>query len=200
MIFLMTQIQARIQAQALTQTARTQKKMDGFGGVADETKYPDPPKEHRHEVLPIYVAWNGTGGETWSYVVSVDSIMEESAPPPKPAAAEDPIPLNQIVRPPGASSSKRMVCSSSAGFGGGVLLAMMLSTTNDIRPCFASRAVPCHIDGQNLMPLLFGRIGILCFIRDAAETAHVLLCPDGLRQGLGLDSGLDLGHQSGKAY
>ena len=46
--------------------------------------YPDPPEDQRYELLSIYVAWNGAGGETWTYEVSADDVIEEGSPPPQP--------------------------------------------------------------------------------------------------------------------
>lgn len=42
--------------------------------------YPDPPQVQRHEVVSIYIAWNGVGGETWTPAFSAKGIMEECGP------------------------------------------------------------------------------------------------------------------------
>ena len=42
----------------------------------------DPPENQRLEYLPVYIAWDGAGGESWDYEVSVEGIIEESGPPP----------------------------------------------------------------------------------------------------------------------
>jgi len=51
-------------------------------GTADLDDYPDAPDDQRHERLSIYMAWDGGGGETWDYELSVENVISESSPPP----------------------------------------------------------------------------------------------------------------------
>ena len=46
--------------------------------------YPEPPESQRYEVLPIYVAWNGVGSETWTYETNMAYIIREGSKPPQP--------------------------------------------------------------------------------------------------------------------
>ena len=58
----------------------------GCGNTNIETiapdNYPDSPENERHESLSIYMAWDGAGGETWDYELSVTGIIEEGGQPP----------------------------------------------------------------------------------------------------------------------
>jgi hypothetical protein len=68
-------------------------------------RYPDPPEEERYEALPIYIAWDMMGGETWTYEISPDGILEEGSQPPKqpePETGEEI--LDEDYDPPGGRS------------------------------------------------------------------------------------------------
>jgi hypothetical protein len=69
--------------------------------------YPDVSEDKRSEALPIYIEWNGAGGETWEYAFSVDDIIEEGSEPiqqqEEEAEGDDGIPLDVPLdyNPPG---------------------------------------------------------------------------------------------------
>jgi hypothetical protein len=52
--------------------------------VLDTGDFPDPPADQRHEILPIYMAWDGAGGETWEYEFSAEGVIEEGSSPNPP--------------------------------------------------------------------------------------------------------------------
>jgi len=55
----------------------------------DPGDYEDVPEDRRLEVLSIYMAWDGAGGETWIYELSAENVVGECGPPPKPEPAPD---------------------------------------------------------------------------------------------------------------
>ena len=46
--------------------------------------YPNPPQAQRYEALPVYIAWNGLGGESWTYAFSAEDIVKEGSRPRQP--------------------------------------------------------------------------------------------------------------------
>ena len=72
----------------------------------DPTDYKDPPEDQWKEVLSIYIAWDGAGGEVWEYEMSEKGIVEECGPPAKPAAEEeeDLLTIDEGDDPPGGRS------------------------------------------------------------------------------------------------
>ena len=63
--------------------------------------YEDTPEDKRLDVLPIYMAWNGAGGETWTYGLSAENAVEECGPPPKPKPTPGEIEIFMEYDPPG---------------------------------------------------------------------------------------------------
>jgi hypothetical protein len=68
-----------------TQTEADESDLSAQVAAPNLADYPDPPEDQWSEALPIYIEWDGAGGETWDYTFSVAGIVEEgSQPPPKP--------------------------------------------------------------------------------------------------------------------
>lgn len=65
--------------------------------------YPDPPMEEHVDALPLYIAWDGAGGESWEYKCSPEGIIEEDNEPPRPepSADEDGMTIIEEMDPPG---------------------------------------------------------------------------------------------------
>jgi hypothetical protein len=68
--------------------------------------YADPAEEERAEALPVYIAWDSMGGETWEYTFSVDGVIEEGNEPasPDPYVDEDGMTVIEEIDAPGGRS------------------------------------------------------------------------------------------------
>jgi hypothetical protein len=68
--------------------------------------YADPAQEEWVDALPIYIAWDAMGGETWEYEFSVDGVIEEGSQPalPEPNVDEDGMTVIEEFDAPGGRS------------------------------------------------------------------------------------------------
>ena len=58
--------------------------------------YPDPPASERLIAQPIYMAWDGINGESWSYEFSKDGIIEECSEPTYDPEDENAIEMEEL--------------------------------------------------------------------------------------------------------
>ncbi|MDL2237299.1 hypothetical protein LJC56_05660 [Christensenellaceae bacterium OttesenSCG-928-K19] len=68
--------------------------------VLNPGEYDNPPGDEWADALPIYMAWDGAGGESWEYEFSAEGVVEEGGAP-APPESEDGIVLEEYDPPGG---------------------------------------------------------------------------------------------------